>query len=530
MKKLLGIALAAFLVVGIAGQAAAGIALMLIGPAVAWALLPMLFSPFTNTVLSQWGWPVLLVWLPVSALISSAALALYLRRRFPRPKIENAEQSRIHIPRGLMVGVAAILVVLFSIPLAPLVGGIPNGQAQQKMMADLPDRAAGAYLSLSDGQQAGNLKLFPWSFPVEDFPDESPVVNPAQVRSLTIRQKGLAEPESYLLYHFEDEDFHPVPLKTQVLEFQRELMLTPAEPLETGTYMLDIPTGGMFAGREYYYFTVDPAVTALPPLATAETKTSRPEPGGGSSPIWLEILPLSAAVISGWMALVMLRRMRQKVRPQEAAWAVAFAMFAVAASMQVVGDVIGWTPAMARIYYICGATLVVGWLGLGTWLILVHRPWLRNLGTWGMILLTGVAIGLVSQAPVQLTALAETGWHALEKPALLTILTIGLNTVGTLVLVGGALWSAWVFWRKGIMKGRMVGLIFIAVGALTVAAGGSLTRLGHEQFLYAAMSVGVGLMFWGYLKTIQPTPATDSGSPSAHVAQVATAAEVHAGV
>jgi hypothetical protein len=51
-----------------AGQAAVGIALMLAGPAVAWALLPMLFSPFTNTVLSQWGWPVLLVWpFPTSA-------------------------------------------------------------------------------------------------------------------------------------------------------------------------------------------------------------------------------------------------------------------------------------------------------------------------------------------------------------------------------------------------------------------------------------------------------------------------------
>ncbi|MEZ4664021.1 MAG: hypothetical protein R2911_41335 [Caldilineaceae bacterium] len=38
----------------------------------------------------------------------------------------------------------------------------------------------------------------------------------------------------------------------------------------------------------------------------------------------------------------------------------------------------GWTPTLARLYYVCGATLVVGWLGLGTWLLLVQRPWLRN--------------------------------------------------------------------------------------------------------------------------------------------------------
>ena len=51
-----------------------------------------------------------------------------------------------------------------------------------------------------------------------------------------------------------------------------------------------------------------------------------------------------------------------------------------------------------------------------------------------------------------------------------------------------------------------LGCVLLAVGALTIAAGGSLTRLGHSQFLYMAMSPGVALMFWGYLKTIRPAP------------------------
>ncbi|MEZ4616537.1 MAG: hypothetical protein R2867_13700 [Caldilineaceae bacterium] len=54
------------------------------------------------------------------------------------------------------------------------------------------------------------------------------------------------------------------------------------------------------------------------------------------------------------------------------------------------------------------------------------------------------------------------------------------------------------------MQQHMVGCIMLAVGALTVAAGGSLTRLGHQEYLYIAMSAGVALMFWGYLKTIRP--------------------------
>lgn len=486
-----------------AGQALPAVALLLAGPAIAWALLPMLFSPFTDTTLSQWGWPVLLVWLPGSALLSCVTLGVSLHRRFPRPKPADAT-PKIRIPKGTAVGVGVMLLALFSIPLAPLLSGIPTGQPEHKLMRNVPDRADGAYLALSDGSQSGVLKLFAWSFPVDQFPTESPAINPTQLQNVTISQKGLAEPQRYFLYRLEDDDTsHPILMQAQETEFQRRMELSPTEPLTAGDYMLDIPTGGMFAGREYYYFRVDPTITTVPPLVE-ETAVTLPAPTRATNPAWLEIFPLLASLISGAMALIMLNRMRQKIRSQEAAWTLAFAMFAVAAGAQVMGDLAGWTPALARLYYVCGATLVVGWLGLGTWLVLVHKPWLRNLGTWSMLLLSGYGIGLVSQSPVNTTQLAQVGWHALGKPLPLTILTIAINSIGTLVLVGGALWSAWIFWRKRMMKARMVGLILLAVGALAVAAGGSLTRLGHEQYLYIAMSLGVGLMFWGYLKTIQP--------------------------
>ena len=54
-----------------------------------------------------------------------------------------------------------------------------------------------------------------------------------------------------------------------------------------------------------------------------------------------------------------------------------------------------------------------------------------------------------------------------------------------------------------IMRTRMFGCVLLAAGALIVAAGGSLTRLGHEQYLYIAMSIGVTLMYWGYLMTVR---------------------------
>lgn len=549
----------------LAGQALPAVGLMMAGPAIAWALLPMLFSPFTNTVFSQWGWHTLLVWLPASALLSSGLLALYLRRlaygprealpvegqapfSFSQPTLiligpDNGtpparDQSSNHRsmrspgpqkpqsrrkPRATAVGMALVLLALFSVPLFPLLSGIPADSSPQSIMSALPERAAGAYLQVSDGQQSGLLKLFSWSFPLDEIPEESPVVSPRQLQSLVVRQKGLDDPQRYQLFHMDDGDI--VHLTSAETVFQRELQLAPAESLPPGDYMLNIPTGGMFAGREYYYFRLDPAVTTLPPLVTvnsgdaAEMQTA-PAPAAAATPSnpanggWLEIFPLSAALISALFAVIMLRRMRQKARPHEAAWTVAFIMFAVAAGSQVIGDVVGWTPALARLYYVCGATLVVAWLGLGTWLILVHRPWLRNAGLWLTLLLSGYAFGLINLAPVDMARLPLEGWQALAKPLPLTVLTIALNSIGTLILVGGALWSAWTFWRKGIMRSRMVGLVLLAGGALVVAAGGSLTRLGHEQYLYIAMSVGVGLMFWGYLKTILPQRQRQAASPA----------------
>lgn len=409
-------------------------------------------------------------------------------------------------------GFAFVLLILISIPIIPLVTGIPEGVNQQQLLTELPDRANGAYLVVGGRQPQGFIKLFAWNFPLDEFPGESPILNPDQLDGLLISQKGLSNAENYRLYHLEDGT--AIPLQYEEIAFQRQLHLSPNKPLDTGNYVLDIPAGGMFAGREYYYFRIDPAALDLPVTENLPGFAGAIPPQSNSRSmmevpmVWMEIFPLSSAVISGSIALVMAKRLRNKVRTQEAAWAIAFTMFSVAAICQVIGDLFGWTPSLVRLYYVNGATLVVGWLGLGTWLVLVQKTWMRTASVWMMILLSGYGIGLVSLSPVNSALLGSEGWRALAKPLPLTILTITINAAGTLLLTGGAFWSAWSFWRKGIMRNRMIGLVLLAVGALVVAAGGSLTRLGYVQYLYVAMTTGISLMFWGYIKTIQTTAAS----------------------
>jgi hypothetical protein len=65
--------------------------------------------------------------------------------------------------------------------------------------------------------------------------------------------------------------------------------------------------------------------------------------------------------------------------------------------------------------------------------------------------------------------------------------------------VGGAIYSAVIFWRKHILFQRMIGNVLIAAGALAPALGGSLIRLGLPDLLYLSELVGVVLMYFGFI-------------------------------
>jgi hypothetical protein len=62
--------------------------LLLAGPALTWAVIPVAFSPYGRGPLRGVGWGAELVWLPVMALVSSAALYRAQARR--RAKLEQS--------------------------------------------------------------------------------------------------------------------------------------------------------------------------------------------------------------------------------------------------------------------------------------------------------------------------------------------------------------------------------------------------------------------------------------------------------
>ena len=85
----------------------------------------------------------------------------------------------------------------------------------------------------------------------------------------------------------------------------------------------------------------------------------------------------------------------------------------------------------------------------------------------------------------------EWGWVRLFSPL--------LNTYALVFLVGGAIVSAWRYYRRPERAHtRVKGNVLIAIGALLPGIGGSFTRLGYVEVLYVTELVGLTLIWLGY--------------------------------
>lgn len=215
------------------------------------------------------------------------------------------------------------------------------------------------------------------------------------------------------------------------------------------------------------------------------------------------LLPIVCAILSAMCAAVLLRDARSRPRPDKIVWSIAFTMFAVAASADAAGIALGWNTWLAKLYYATGPALVVAFLAIGQ-LYLLAPAAMRRFGPGATLLVTALWLSLVANAPVDSNRLAADGWDAIERGPEMVAITILINSAGTMIIVGGAGWSAIQYWRRGTHWNRMVGCALICTGTLIVAAGGSLSRLGYYEYLYLAMAIGIAMIFGGVLLSRRP--------------------------
>ncbi|MDO8737188.1 MAG: hypothetical protein Q7K29_08950 [Thermoleophilia bacterium] len=211
-------------------------------------------------------------------------------------------------------------------------------------------------------------------------------------------------------------------------------------------------------------------------------------------------LPLTATAISALFSGIVFRQYLERRNPAHLSWAVALFLFAVGTACDFLAIVSGWTPLIAKTYYLCGATVVVGYLALGTLYLLAPK---RLAQAWLILMLTATVFAVILLAgaevdPVKLRSDAEPGWKAIDKPAALSVIVMAINSIGTVILVAGAVYSA-------VYRRYMLANILIASGTFVVAAGGSLMRLGHYEFQSGGQLAGITIMFIGVLLTMKPS-------------------------
>ncbi|MBA2468598.1 MAG: hypothetical protein H0V37_04265 [Chloroflexia bacterium] len=210
------------------------------------------------------------------------------------------------------------------------------------------------------------------------------------------------------------------------------------------------------------------------------------------------LFPIVCSMLSALCGAVILRDALSRPRPDKIVWAIAFAMFALAAGADAAGIAFGWSQWLAKLYYATGPALVVAFLAIGQ-LYLLFPGAMRRFGVGLTLLVAALWVSLVVNAPVDGSRLAADGWDAIDRGGEMVAVTILINSVGTAIIVGGTAWSVWRYWRRGVHRHRMIGCALICAGTLVVAAGGSLTRLGHYEYLYIAMAIGVAMIFGGVL-------------------------------
>lgn len=226
----------------------------------------------------------------------------------------------------------------------------------------------------------------------------------------------------------------------------------------------------------------------------------------------IHVLPFIATAITFAFTLAVWNRYRHGRRKHSLMWTIGLGLYGLGTLSEAVLAVV-WSPAALRLWYLSGAMLTAAWLGQGTVYLLVRKPGTADRLALGLLLVSLLSAGLVLAAPIdgslfRLGVPISTQYkEILGRNSLMVLLTILLNIYGTLGLVGGALWSAYLFWRKRVLFNRMLGNLVIAAGALLPASAGTFIRLGLGDWLYASELAGAALMFLGFWLATQPQPA-----------------------
>ena len=255
-----------------------------------------------------------------------------------------------------------------------------------------------------------------------------------------------------------------------------------------------------------------------------------------------QILPFISTAIMLWFTVDVFQRYFVRRNPAFLFWGIGLAMFGAGSFAEAYLS-LSWNKWVFFIWYLFGAALNAAWLGHGTLSLLVRKKWIHVLT--GLLIVGSLFAGYLmlqampkldetsfttdrpvseqygtkvlgedTSAPDDVKTITTT-YRGKEVIAVRGLLPLGtsvrlttpfFNIYGLFTLVGGAIYSAFLFLHKRVMPNRVIANVLIAAGALSIGFASTLTRLGYGQYLYLGELLAAILMFVGFRVAARPQP------------------------
>jgi hypothetical protein len=222
----------------------------------------------------------------------------------------------------------------------------------------------------------------------------------------------------------------------------------------------------------------------------------------------MHTLPFLSTLVTFAFAAAVFARFLKRRGPHLLLWTIGLLFYGIGTLSEVILG-FAFSGLMLKLWYLSGAMLTAAWLGQGTVHLLVRKRGVALTMTGVLTAISLLAATLVLLAPLTpaaasynvTLAISSQYKDILTRGGLTIALTILLNIYGTLTLIGGAIYSAIIFWRKRVLLNRMIGNVLIAIGAMAPAMAGSFVKLGLPDLLYLSELIGVVLMYIGFVQT-----------------------------
>lgn len=226
----------------------------------------------------------------------------------------------------------------------------------------------------------------------------------------------------------------------------------------------------------------------------------------------LYYIPVGTTLLSLAFTAIVYRRYREKGHATHLLWwTIGILVFGMGTFTEAWTALFGWNEVIFRGWYITGALLGGAPLAQGTVYLLLDRKTANRLAI-ALVVSVIICSVFVLLTPLDAAVAQE---HKLSGDVIewtwIRWLTPFLNLYAVIFLIGGAIYSALKF-RESHQQNRMIGNIFIAVGAILPGIGGSFTVAGFTEVLYVTEFIGIILIYIGYRYSIRGRAPSNTGA------------------